>query len=269
MPDVGSMFAFFDMDVFGDANEPDFWTHAGVGLSPRPQIETPGPGGVHPPGPHLVTPCSAASVTPDRLVPRRGVAKCLHDEVYPLLVPAGLVRELVDIFFDKRNTLGAITPEGGRLETALILNGIMALAARFSSSPYFGGIAPVKRGWPFAKEAQLLCANATVAQNDEQTALAHLQGSILLGFYHYTVESSSEDPSAIVNDGPEDWVATEELRRAWWGVCKLDIFSSLITRRPYTIRRNSSHVLLPVSDEAWLAGEPVASAFLGASPGEA
>ena len=181
------------------------------------------------------------------------------------------------------------------LETAFILNGIMALAARFSNAAHFTNVTPTCRGEAFAKEAQSIYADATRLQGDGfSPSLEYLQGCILLAFYHNTNSSNSfgwtltgvctrlaydlgidiidedicQQPEIFVDqlDTLEEWVLREELRRAWWTVWELDTFASTVARRPYTIDRNKMCVLLPVSDEHWFAEQPIASSPVGHTP---
>lgn len=173
----------------------------------------------------------------------------------------------------------------------------MALSARFSPSPFFAHLAPNYRGEQFAKEAQSLYAKSTGAQGDEIPSLEFLQGCILLAFYHNTICSNSfgwiltgvctrlaydlgihhlDDDVAYQVDSTdqqwtsvEEWSAREELRRAWWAVWELDTFASTVARRPYTIDRNTMHVLLPVSDDRWFSDQPMPSALIRTTPAAA
>ncbi|EXJ74848.1 uncharacterized protein A1O5_01544 [Cladophialophora psammophila CBS 110553] len=236
--------------------------------------------------------------------------------MYTLTVPGKLVRQLVDIFFDRVSGFVPIfhRPQFyaryfhrrredtiGRhlsLETALIMNGIMSLAARFSNAASFANVAPPCRGQQFAKEAQSIYADATRLQGDGfSPSLQYLQGCILLSFYHNTNSSNSfgwtltgvctrlaydlgidiidediyEQANTFKNQwaSPEEWVIREELRRVWWSVWELDTFASTVARRPYTIDRNKMHVLLPCSDEQWFNEQPIASAPMGPTPATA
>ncbi|KAJ9602802.1 hypothetical protein H2200_012582 [Cladophialophora chaetospira] len=240
----------------------------------------------------------------------------LEHKRYALTVSGSLVKELVDIFFDRVSgflpilhrprfyarhfpSLRASTGvQGLSLETALILNGMMSLAARFSNSAHFMGTVPTRRGETFAKEAQSIYADATRLQGEEfSPTLEYLQGCILLAFYHNTNASNSfgwtltgvctrlaydleidlvdedicdqGDPFAAQADAAEDWVLREDLRRAWWSVWELDTFASTVARRPYTIDRTKMYVLLPVSDECWFNEQPLDSAPMGATPSTA
>lgn len=182
------------------------------------------------------------------------------------------------------------------LESALILNGIMSLSARFSTSPYWSAITPNERGEVFAQKAKSIFADAT-SQEDRTPTLSYLQGCILLAFYHHTNSPSSfgwmlsgvcmrlaydlginyVDEDLVGHstfDRPqwssaEDWVVREEKRRAFWSVWELDAFPSTMSRRPYAIDRNKIKALLPASDEHWFAAEPIASAFVGSTPATA
>ena len=170
----------------------------------------------------------------------------------------------------------------------------MSLAARFSNSAYFTGIAQNQRGEIFAKEAQSIYADATRQGEDFSPSLHYLQGCILLAFYHNTNASNSfgwtltgvcarlaydlgidlvdedicddADSMTTCSNTADDWVLREELRRAWWSVWELDTFASTVARRPYTIDRAKMYVLLPVSDESWFNEQPGPSAPLGHTP---
>lgn len=179
------------------------------------------------------------------------------------------------------------------LESALILNGIMSLSARFSTSSYWSGITPTERGEVFAQKAKAIFADAT-SQEDRTPTLSYLQGCILLAFYHHTNSPSSfgwmlsgvcmrlaydlginyvdEDVmSRATSDAcqwssAEEWVEREEKRRAFWSVWELDAFPSTMSRRPYAIDRTQIKTMLPASDDNWFSGQPIASSFVGSEP---
>jgi hypothetical protein len=173
-------------------------------------------------------------------------------------------------------------------EDALVIYGMLALSARYSSLPYFDGINTKDRGTKFSRWAQEICYDA-IRNAPCKPSLLWLQGAILLSYYNqscrpalgcdltvaacvrwaydlelnrideyelYPTDSSRAAPTA------EQWVTKEEQRRAWWVVWELDAFDSVSSRRPFSIDRNRIFVLLPVSDEAWLTGTPVESATL-------
>lgn len=125
-----------------------------------------------------------------------------------------------------------------------------------------------------------------------QANLSLLQGLILLGWYHQVCGTSGrcgnligiscrlaydlnlhnidqqllESGSTVQWDSIESWSKAEELRRAWWLVWELDMFSSTVLHRPHTIDKTQINVLLPVSDEAWFADTPVASVPILTNP---
>ncbi|OAP57294.1 hypothetical protein AYL99_08032 [Fonsecaea erecta] len=244
------------------------------------------------------------------------LSRTSESKVYTLTARNDLVRQLVDLFFDRvsgfipifhrpqfyaryldkrpKDTVG----KSLSLETALILNSMMALSARFSSAAHLADVAPIRRGERFAKEAQSIYADGTRLQGDGfAPSLQYLQGCILLSFYHNTHSSTSfgwtltgvctrlaydlgidvtdedicQQPDLFLNQwsSPEEWVFREELRRAWWSVWELDTFASTVARRPYTIDGNKMHVLLPCSDERWFQEQPIASAPMGPTPATA
>ena len=174
-------------------------------------------------------------------------------------------------------------------DSALTLNCLISLSARFSTSPYFNGVAPQERGTPFARQAQALYEEATRFSEIQAPTLQYLQGCILLAYQNqasgptsggwllvgtcarlaYDLGLNKIDEDSLSDPPPtpqwtsvEHWSWKEERRRAWWSVWELDAFASVISRRPFTLDRNRIHVFLPVSDDAWFAGEPVASAMI-------
>lgn len=176
-------------------------------------------------------------------------------------------------------------------EDFLILNGICALSARFSSSPFFSGMPVKDRGLQYAARA-LSIAQTSI---QESPTLSFLQGCILLAFFHmtsqptsrswlmagqccllaYDLDLSTTDEDIIQAEDPfkahqslsaEEWGQREESRRAWWAVWELDTFASVMSCRPFKIDRNRMFVLLPVSDSNWLSSEPIPSAPVGPTP---
>lgn len=63
-------------------------------------------------------------------------------------------------------------------------------------------------------------------------------------------------------DSPERWAADEEKRRAWWALWEMDVFASVIRRRPMAISWSQNQTLLPAEDEKWDKSEPQQSCFL-------
>jgi hypothetical protein len=174
--------------------------------------------------------------------------------------------------------------QGLPVDEALLLYGIFALAARFSSSEFFGDIPPIQRGDRFAEEAESLYEQARAISTP---TLTYLQGCILLAFYYYTskpcphswiltgvcvriayeLDLAEIDADEIQNLTPAAWVEKEEMRRAWWLVWELDTFGSTMSNRPYTIDRRRMAVMFPVSDEAWFSETPQSSLKLNTCPG--
>jgi hypothetical protein len=120
------------------------------------------------------------------------------------------------------------------LDAALLCNGMLALAARYSGSNHLADMPPVDRGTEFAAQAAHLYK---LRMTDEPPTLLYLQGCILLAFYMYSmgpcprgwlltgtvVRMAYElDLHLIDEDGGdglmvEEWVVREEQRRAWYG----------------------------------------------------
>lgn len=169
------------------------------------------------------------------------------------------------------------------LESALLLYGIFSLAARFSERSHFGSDEPSGRGDRFGKKAQALYEMANREKGDEHISLKYLQGCILLTYFQLATRPSFQawmgvglcgrmayalslhqtdrdpDPSELSSD---EWATKEERRRAWWVICQMDNFASFIGGRPPNLDNTRADVLLPVSDEAWFALEPVQSALI-------
>ena len=183
------------------------------------------------------------------------------------------------------------------IEDALILNGMLALSARFISSPYFGETPPKARAKIFGSKAKALYNETLGMDKLEQSSLSLLQGCILLSFYQQTSLPTTQSwlligtccrlamdlglntlDEDIISSGltyttnsvtPEEWSQREEQRRAWWLVWELDVFASTISRRPHGIDRSQMHVLLPVSDKYWFSDTPIPSTPVKADPFQA
>ncbi|KAL3468904.1 fungal-specific transcription factor domain-containing protein [Aspergillus californicus] len=214
-------------------------------------------------------------------------------------LPSSVVDDLVDVFFDRvqpvlpllhkpdftafsRGILGGpqLYREDLKPDTALLLYAMCALSARFSTHPTLAAIAPLERG-------DVYCQYARLAYQDTreilEPTLQYLQGCILLAFYFYSSGLSSQGWILVgvcvriaydlelssVDDGDSDldWHEKELRRRAWWLVCELDAFGSIMMRRPFAIdRRHRVH--LPICDEDWFAGKQVRSAPVILEPGK-
>jgi Fungal specific transcription factor domain/Fungal Zn(2)-Cys(6) binuclear cluster domain len=212
-------------------------------------------------------------------------------------LPNEVALELIDIYFDKVQAWLPLlhrprfyrqfvsseqtpTQRASCLEDRLILQGIFALSARYSTSHFFSTVSPLDRGKKFADEARALYIQKRT--DVDPPNLAYLQGCILLAFYYYAsgpcprgwlltgacvglaydLDLSSIDEDEGLGLDTEEWASREELRRAWWLVWELDTFGSTISNRPYMIDRRRMSVLLPCSDDAWYAETPLASAKL-------
>lgn len=167
----------------------------------------------------------------------------------------------------------------------MVLNSICALTARLSTASYFAHVPPKSRAEPFINEATRLFQLSMKLESVVQPNLALLQGLLLLGWYHQVCGSSGrcgsligiscrlaydlglnnidqdvlESKAEVQWSSPEEWSKTEELRRAWWLVWELDMFSGTILHRPHMIDKTQINVLLPVCDEAWFNDTPVPS----------
>ncbi|KIV96559.1 hypothetical protein PV10_00408 [Exophiala mesophila] len=171
------------------------------------------------------------------------------------------------------------------VDDALLLYGMFALSARFSTHPALKNIPPMKRGHIFAERArQMYLKSRSTADH----SLIHLQGCIVLTNYFYTsgptpkgwlligecvrlayeLGLSDIDDDMWTPSSPLISIDKEELRRAWWCVWELDTFASSVSRKPFSIDRKRMAVKLPMSDEAWFSGNPVESNELLMTPGQ-
>lgn len=169
-------------------------------------------------------------------------------------------------------------------DDALLLYSMFALSARFSNHPRFVGLPVFRRGHSFAEQARHIYAQT---EPTHTPSLTYLQGCILLAHYFYTSGPTSQgwiligicvrlaydlglsdiDDDDWAPASPVDLTAKEELRRAWWAVWELDTFASCVSRKPYAIDRMRIAVKLPVSDQAWFAGDEILSSELISTPG--
>ena len=172
------------------------------------------------------------------------------------------------------------------LDLALLVYGMMALSARFSTSTALSAVPRKQRGREFARSSGVLITRVLLDSDLDTPSLTFLHGCTLAAVYQLTrapngkawflvgicvrlayslsLHTTDEDfrtPEAKTHPD-HDWVTREELRRAWWLVVECDNFASVIQCRPLTIDQTRMHVLLPSSDESWFSGKPPSSAFL-------
>ncbi|KAH8816609.1 fungal-specific transcription factor domain-containing protein [Xylogone sp. PMI_703] len=163
-----------------------------------------------------------------------------------------------------------------------ILNGMFALAARFSTE-YLPDADPKDRGVAFAKKAEKLYEKLTSLESFATPTLPFLQGCLLLVSYYlgcgicsrswllmgvccraaYFLRLHTLDRDIIMDGSQHDdekWIKREEKRRCWWAIWELDNFVSTASGRPYGLNRDQMQVLLPVYDDTWFSNTPVASA---------
>ncbi|KAJ0423115.1 fungal-specific transcription factor domain-containing protein [Aspergillus carlsbadensis] len=176
--------------------------------------------------------------------------------------------------------------QGLDLESALLLNAMISLSARFSPRGSYLTCHASTRGDHFAKAAQELYATRQQDYEEACLSLRYLQGCILLTFYQMTEKPSykawegigvcsrlahalaihevDRAPVQERSDSAEQWAEKEERRRAWWIIYEMDNFASFIGGRPYSMDSSRTDVLLPVSDEAWFNLRPAPSGFISA-----
>lgn len=169
------------------------------------------------------------------------------------------------------------------LKSSLLLNCVLALAARFSKSLYFDGTPVLEKGAQFGRQAADLYYDSLRAPL-HRPSLEHLKGCILFAFYLYVSGPSNEgwlvigtctrlayemclhrtdiDCLNYTSESAAEWSHKEEMRRVWWSIWELDTFSSAIACRPHALDRHSCMVKLPVSDETWFADQKVESVII-------
>jgi hypothetical protein len=168
--------------------------------------------------------------------------------------------------------------------TALLLNSMFALSARFSTWDHLWTLEPKERGTRFFKKAKALLPGH---EDQDEPTLRMLQIRILLTYYELTSGPSFQawqatgvccrmayslslhqidrqstrliSPAAITDS---EYVLQEEKRRAWWAVFQIDNFSSTTACKPFNIDASRMEVLLPISDAAWISNQRPKSALL-------
>lgn len=171
-----------------------------------------------------------------------------------------------------------------------MISGMFALAARFSDSVEFADIPMAARGLVFGDNASKLLEDI-VAKGTEDPTLNFICGCVVLALFYFSdgrLECGSamtgtclryaydlnlhaidvqdlDQPGKAVTTGPFDadlWVVSEQRRRIWWNIWKIEVFSSSMACKPCSIDLKDVAVRLPVADADWFAKNPVASAVL-------
>lgn len=169
------------------------------------------------------------------------------------------------------------------VEERLLFLGIFAMSARFSNSQLLASKRAPERGDEFAREARRIY---DVARDIVEPTMRYLHGCILLAFYYYTSGLSAHGWVIVgvctrlayvlrlheVDADPEsdlqDPIELESRRRAWWLIWELDSYGSIVLQRPFAIDQRRCTTRLPVSDQAWFAGEITHSNLLSHEPGQ-
>lgn len=73
---------------------------------------------------------------------------------------------------------------------------------------------------------------------------------------------AGKDPSGSILESSERWCLDEEKRRAWWALWEMDVFVSIIRRRPLAISWAHNRTWLPAEDERWANSIPQQSCTL-------
>lgn len=170
------------------------------------------------------------------------------------------------------------------IPTALLLNSMFALSARFSDWDHVWTLGRKERGSQFFRKAKALLPDH---EDQDEPTLRMLQIRILLAYYELTSGPSfqawqatgiccrmayslslhqidrkgtrASSPAAVADS---EWVTQEEKRRAWWAVFQMDNFSSIAACKPFNIDASRMQVLLPISDAAWVSNQRPKSALL-------
>ncbi|KAF5232299.1 hypothetical protein FANTH_13043 [Fusarium anthophilum] len=222
-----------------------------------------------------------------------------------LCIPEPLAIELVHLFFDKiqpwlpllhrprffatyihSDASSFCDPCSLDNHDKLLIYGMLALAARHSTNAYFSNIPAPERGNGLLKEACSLYRKSR--ETEDLPNIKYLQGCVLLtnslavdGPCHrawiltsvsvrmaYDLDLCNMDDVEEACSDPEEWTVMEERRRLFWAIWEIDTFLSTLARRPRAIDHRRMVVLLPVSDAAWFAQEPVESSLFAARPSE-
>lgn len=179
-------------------------------------------------------------------------------------------------------------------DDAFMLYGMFAIGARFSTSPYFQGIAPIDRGEVYSLRAAAI--KDPIIKTIQEPTLEFLKGCVILAYYcvtagqigpgsvltsicirfAYDLSLDEIDEYQMNDDGSlnsenfdgnvASWVRKEELRRLWWSIWELDTFVATLSCQPYGVERGEMKVLLPVPNDNWYRGLPMRSAFINHQP---
>ncbi|KAL3481707.1 fungal-specific transcription factor domain-containing protein [Aspergillus californicus] len=212
----------------------------------------------------------------------------------PEPMPASLFWDLVDIFFDRIQPWlplfhkpqflqhcdvflkeGKFAVQTLGPDDSLLFYSMFALSARFSVHPALLHIPIHDRGETYSNYAKKAYESG---RESTEPSLRNLQGCILFAFYSYTSGLSPQgwilvgvcvriaydlglsaiDDQSEVEFSDLAWQERELSRRAWWLLCELDTFGSIIMQRPFAIdRRHRVH--LPLSDQDWFSDRQVPS----------
>ena len=200
--------------------------------------------------------------------------------ILPLLHRPRILAE----FLGSLDYSGRVIPEIDA-ESAILLNSMFALSARFSERDHLWKSSPKERGVSFARKANSLWRNKI--GEDAEPTLRMLQSRILLAYYDFTskpsftawqstgaccrmayslslhqIDRSSASVTDVLEQSDSNWVEQEERRRAWWACFQLDNVSSAIACRPLNIDSSTMEVRLPVSDDHWFAARYTESSLI-------
>lgn len=180
---------------------------------------------------------------------------------------------------------------GISLESALVLNGMFSLCARFSTADIFHSEEPLHRGDRFFEEALRLYDLSCKKLTGGDTTLEYVQGVIILTFnalqscpsrqgwllssvccrlaFELGLHNTDTDIVSGVTDEaclPQNvWRDREERRRAWWVVWDMDTFANALALTPFALDLRWANVLVPVPDDAWIGPRRIASTYLDAN----
>ncbi|CZR57855.1 uncharacterized protein PAC_07744 [Phialocephala subalpina] len=133
--------------------------------------------------------------------------------------------------------LGEDRYHGLDFETALLLNGMFALSARFSGWDDTWTDGPTERGVHSSHLYDL-------------TLGPTFQAWLGVGWccrmaYSLSLHQVDRDPPEDGNGTELTWLEREEKRRAWWAIFQMDTFASVIASKPFNLDSLRMDVMLP------------------------
>ncbi|KAB8205103.1 fungal-specific transcription factor domain-containing protein [Aspergillus parasiticus] len=167
----------------------------------------------------------------------------VHDQLHTLFHQPSFMKDLSE---------GKVTP--------ILIYGIMALSARFSTNSVFSGTDPRQRGKNYAKECERLLDWHDVSLTTLHAcvllgAIAITDGNPALENIYYTVAGRIAQLLDLPNRPTKSLVEQEINIRTWWTLCMIDVWSSSGVRLPRLLTPTSD-VPLPMDEVTFLNISP-------------